>query len=358
MKIGVLSMQKIMNYGSFLQSFALKKTLESFGNEVEFVDIIPGRQLSGYKLTIKSHLKKIKKYLSFYGISRRRYWVKYKKTFEPFFDELGTEKHTFDAYDCVVIGSDEVFNIAQATRWGYTSQLFGNIPNSKKVISYAGCFGQTSLELIQSNNLTEDIAKALENMSAISVRDDNSKKLIENLLGVTPYVNIDPVLFFDFSKNIKETQEKNYILVYSYPSRIKEKNTVKAIKAFADKHSKKILSIGSFYEWADGVLLPHPFEVLSYFKNADFIITDTFHGTVISIKYNKQFAVLVQDSNRNKLEFLLESMNLTDQIVENCCNIEKALLQNIEYSQTNKIISNEISKSLEYLEINCKKPIK
>ena len=53
----------------------------------------------------------------------------------------------------------------------------------------------------------------------------------------------------------------------------------------------------------------NPFELLSYFCYADYIITDTFHGAVLSIKYSKQFAVWIRDSNKQKLGDLLERLN-------------------------------------------------
>jgi len=353
MKVGILSMQKVRNYGSFLQAFALKKTVESFGNEVEFIDIIPGTRITEYKITLKRCFDWIvKHYFSLHAISRWRYAVVSKRLFELFFEELGVHKHTFDSYDVVVIGSDEVFNIAQTTSWGYSSQLFGNVLNAKKVISYAGSFGQTSFELIQSNRLTEDMTNALRNMAAISVRDENSREIVWNLLHTNPSINIDPVLLFDFSRDIRKIQEKNYILVYSYPNRIKDKNTIKSIKIFAQRNNKKIFSIGSFYEWADAVLLPHPFECLSYFRSADYVITDTYHGAVVSIKYNKQFAVLVNDSNKNKLEHLLKLLKVERQIVENYSNIDSVLSQKIDYADINVIIKNEIQMSLKYLRRN------
>jgi hypothetical protein len=353
MKVGILSMQRVRNYGSFLQAFALKRTVESFGNEVEFIDIIPGVRLSEYKITLKRYFDWVMKhYFSVYAINRWRYAAGCKKSFRLFFDELRVEKHDFDAYDCAIIGSDEVFNIAQSSAWGYTSQLFGNIPNAKRVISYAGSFGQTSLELIRRHRLTEDMANALKKMSAISVRDGNSKAIIEAMLPVTPSVNIDPTLFFDFSESIRETGDRDYILIYSYPNRIKDKNIVEAVKTFAKKRNKKVLSIGSFYEWADTVLLPHPFEFLSYFKNADYVITDTFHGVIMSIKYNKRFAALVRDSNRNKLEHLLKLLNVEKQALESHRDLETAVSRNIDYSEVNAVVENESGKALEYLTEN------
>jgi polysaccharide pyruvyl transferase WcaK-like protein len=353
MRVGILSMQKVRNYGSFLQAFALKRTVESFGNEVEFIDIIPGIRFHEYKITLKMCFDWVMKhYFSIYAINRWRYAVNCKKSFRLFLNELQVEKHTFNAYDCVIIGSDEVFNIAQNSAWGYTSQLFGNITDTKKIISYAGSFGQTSLELIRKHRLSEDMADALRKMSAISVRDGNSKEIIEALLHVTPSINVDPTLFFDFSKNIRENNERDYILIYSYPNRIKDKNVVKAIKQLAKRRDKKILSIGSFYEWADKVLLPHPFEFLSYFKNADYVITDTFHGVVMSVKYNRRFAALIRDTNRNKLGYLLKSLKLEGQIIGNDYDMENIVSRSIDYSGVNGIIKNETRRSLEYLREN------
>lgn len=54
MKVAILSMQEVKNYGSFLQAFSLKKTIESLGNTCEFINIIPGEQLGNYKISLNS----------------------------------------------------------------------------------------------------------------------------------------------------------------------------------------------------------------------------------------------------------------------------------------------------------------
>ncbi|GHV88944.1 hypothetical protein AGMMS50267_13040 [Spirochaetia bacterium] len=118
------------------------------------------------------------------------------------------------------------------------------------------------------------------------------------------------MLFFDFSKYIKSLDDKDFILVYSYPLRIRDKDEINNIKEFSKRSNKKLISIGSFYDWCDDMVSPHPFEVLSYFISADYIITDTFHGTLLSLKYNKQFITIIRNSNQTKLRHLLHFMNL------------------------------------------------
>lgn len=76
-----------------------------------------------------------------------------------------------------------------------------------------------------------------------------------------------------------------------------------------------MISIGHYFSWCDEVVIPTPFEVLAYFKGASYIITDTFHGSVFSIKFNKEFCTIVRDMNSNKLVSLLKQFGLENRIV-------------------------------------------
>jgi hypothetical protein len=69
--------------------------------------------------------------------------------------------------------------------------------------------------------------------------------------------------------------------------RIIEEKEINAIKEMAKKYNKSLLSMEFFYDWCDKIVIPNPFEVLSYFIHADYIITDTFHGALLSLKYNR-----------------------------------------------------------------------
>ena len=146
--------------------------------------------------------------------------------------------------------------------------------------------------------------------------------------------------------------KKDYIIVYSYPNRIKAKEEISVIKSFAKKYGKKLISIGFYFPWCDETIIPNPFEVLGYIKGADYIITDTFHGSVMSIKYNRPFAALVRSSNQQKMISLLSQFKLEDRIVSNMALLEKSLLLPIQYQEINEIIDKEKIRSLEYLKFN------
>ncbi len=356
MKIGVLSMQHVRNYGSFLQAYALKTTLESFGHQCEFVDIEPGPQLHGLERNMKYLVgMAIKRYFNWNAIVSSLGRIKYQKMYYERFDkeylpDLGVHKHTFREYDLVVIGSDEVFNFNQHGSYGFTTQLYGDVKNAKKVVSYAGSFGTTTIDVIDKFGVRDKITEAMSRLAAISVRDSNSFNVVKCLLGKEPSFNIDPVLMFDYQRYAKEPQEKDYIIVYSYPNRIKGKEEIEAIKQFAKEKGKKLISICFYFPWCDETVIPHPFEVLGYIKNADYIITDTFHGCVMSIKFNKQFVALVRDSNKQKMSSLLEQFGLGGRMCEEFGDLKKRMEQKIDYEPVNEQITIEAEKSIQYLQ--------
>lgn len=348
-------MQHVRNYGSFLQAYALKTTLESFGNQCEFIDIERGEALPGLERNLKYLVgMAFKRYFNWNAIVSSFGRMKYQKMYYERFDKeylpvLGIHKHTFSEYDLVVIGSDEVFNFNQRAAYGFTTQLYGEVKNAKKVVSYAGSFGTTTIDVIDKFGVREILADAMGKMSAISVRDDNSFKVVKSLLGKEPSYNIDPVLMFDYQKYAKEPKEKDYIIVYSYPNRIKGKEEIEAIKRFAKEKGKKLISICFYFPWCDETVIPHPFEVLGYMKNASYIITDTFHGCVMSIKFNKQFVALVRDSNRQKMSSLLNQFGLGTRMCEEFSDLKSRMERPIDYIPVNKQIAAEAEKSKAYL---------
>lgn len=358
MKIGILSMQHVRNYGSFLQAYALKTTLESFGHQCEFIDIEPGPQLPGLKRNLKYLVgMAFKRYFNWDAIRTFLPRMKYTKIYVERFDkqylqELGINKHSFKAYDMVVIGSDEVFNFNQHTGYGFTMQLYGEVRNAKKVISYAGSFGTTTIDVIDKFGVRDQLAAAMSKMVAVSVRDDNSFNVVKNLLGKEPSYNIDPVLMFDYRKYAIEPNEKDYIVVYSYPNRIKGKEEINAIRHFAKEKGKKLISICFYFPWCDETVIPHPFEVLGYMKHADYVITDTFHGCVMSIKFNKKFVALVRESNMQKMTSLLNQFGLGGRACSDIREIGTVVERDIDYVPVNALLKLEQTKSIEYLKSN------
>lgn len=361
MKIGILSMQRVVNYGSFLQGFALKETLRNQGHECFFIDIKPGRKIIEVNSPVKreSKLSFILKRLDKYFIRRVGHHYFMKKRIERFYNEffpiLGvTREPDYNSnYDAVVIGSDEVFNCAREVEWGFAKTLLGEGLESKKIITYAASCGHTTLDQLDQYNIRNEVQESLDKLDAISVRDDNTKYFAETLTGKYIKENIDPTLIYDFTKQLPDMiPEKNYILVYAYDNRIQDTITIKAIKGLARRSNKKIISAGVYQNWCDKNILCTPFELLAYFRDADYVITDTFHGTVFSIKYNKQFATIIRESNKQKLEYLLKQFNLTNQKVNDISNLEYILKQIPNYEDVNEIIIKETENAKKYLKEN------
>lgn len=352
MKVGILSMQRIVNHGSFLQSYGLKSLIEANGHEVRFIDIIPGEKLLEEKKFRSStpfyhHFFSKVKHVIFNRIKARRFYNDY-------FPISGINAPISETEcDIVVIGSDEVFNFYQASPWGLSDQLLGNVKN--KVISYAGSFGNTNVDVIEKLNLKKRIATDFTNFSAISVRDLNSCECVKYLTGREPQVHLDPVLIYDFEKEQKKYTKlkfNHYIAVYCYDNGIKDEKSIKAIKKFAKERNLKIISLGFYTSWCDYNIICSPFELLAYFKNADYVITDTFHGSVISIKQNRKFVTLVRAHNKNKLTDLLHRFGLENRIIENFDDFQTVISKEIDYDRINTYLSAEQEKAKMYLRDN------
>lgn len=357
-KVGILSMQEVVNYGSYLQAYALKQMLLEAGAEkVDFLPIKRDRYLPGLK-PIGIGLRILQRITNFTkapisAIKRRPFVTAMRTSITSNWEKIGigSSPNADDNYALVIIGSDEVFNCIQSVPWGFASCLYGNIDNALKISSYAASFGNTKLEDLEQYGLKEEIAQYMNNFNSISVRDENSKKIVRALLGIEAKEHLDPVLVYDYNKVINahfNHMEKDYIVIYTYANRITKKERNAIIK-FAKKYQKKLLSIMSYYDWCDGYIIPSdPFEVLQWFRHSDFVITDTFHGTIFSTITHSKFATLVRESNRNKLTDLLHRLHLSDRSATSN-DLESILLTPIDY--------NSIEENLSKLRLNAKKYI-
>ena len=186
-----MSMQRIANYGSFLQAYGLKKTLENFGHEVVFIDykiepckvqvikedktfIVLKNRILQKIFRIKNQVKRYQlgiKYDSFKEF-QNRYNTEYIKLLDL------KEKHIERIpVDTLIIGSDEVFNCLQTNpKVGYSKELFGYNANTNNLISYAASFGNTTYEGLCKYKIQNEIGDMLKKFSSISVRDYNSEK--------------------------------------------------------------------------------------------------------------------------------------------------------------------------------------
>lgn len=346
MKIGLLSMQRVHNYGSFWQAYCLKKMIEEIGNSVEFIDIIAGENNSRVEYKRTFSLKKLKR-IPYYVFQRKKGEIFYK--FQKNVLGCTEEKNYSTDYDGIFIGSDEVFNFVQESPWGFTTQLFGDMSNDN-INTYAACFGRTTLEDIIERGYSDKIYNAMMKISRISVRDQNSSDIVEKILGKEPQIHLDPVMIGELPiKNEKAGKNEKYILIYSYDFRFSDRELIDEIKVIAKKLECKIISVGFYQDWCDENIVPDPYQLLSYFNNAEYIITDTFHGTIFSVRCHKKFVTVIRDSNRKKLEDLLNRINLKERIIKNRNDLERIIDEEIDYVSFEKLREKEQVRSFEYL---------
>lgn len=359
MKVGILSMQRVSNYGSWLQAYALKQLLINNGvADVCFIDIKKGKKLVSPEtmvLRFKRIVLEVLKY-GFMGRLRLRQHMKMQKDlFDKFYLQLDSDNGTSESCcDAVIIGSDEVFNVIQNSPWGYTTQLFGDV-DCQYVFSYAGSFGHTTIEQLQAFGIEKEIGQKLALLKDISVRDNNSYEIIKSLIGVEPKLHLDPVLIYGYGQEIDtvENYSDNYVLIYSYEGRITKKDEVNSIIKFAKNNDLKIMSLYCNYPWCDGEFIPEsPLDIFKYFSAAKFVITDTFHGSIFSIITHSNFCTIMRNTNMQKLASLFSMLGVSNRLIKSSSEISFALLSNIDYVEVENKLKKYRLESNNYLKNN------
>ena len=351
LKVGILSMQRIANYGSFLQAYGLKKILEELGCEVQFVDYHPGETLVPTEegKGLKRKILKVIEVFSFNApLSEKIKFVIYKKNYAkkyyPYL-EISESMNYSPKLDVLVIGSDEVFNCVQDnTNVGFSLELFGENNNARRLISYAASFGNTTMDKLRKYEVYDEIAEYLKKFDAISVRDKNSGEIVKNLTGSVPEYNLDPVLAYEFVHKCKEIptsiKEDKYMILYGYSGRF-TKQECKSIRRYAVKKGLKIFCIGGVQGCCDKFIDCDPFSVIAYFQHADCVVTDTFHGSILSIITHKQFVTVVRKEgygNSEKLTDLLTRLKLKSRMINDIKQIDILMNSIIDYTYADEMI--------------------
>lgn len=369
-KVGIMSMQRIANYGSFLQAYALKQMIEGLGCEVEFVDYHVGAPVVRENADSKNKLmRKLEKGLETFcykaPFSQKAAYIRFKQSFQkkymPLLGVMPTKNYNPEV-DCLVIGSDEVFNCIQKnTNVGYSPELFGRDNKAKRLIAYAASFGNTTLEKLRKYDKADEIGGLLEKFDAISVRDENSEKIVEALTEKEPAANIDPVLAYDYMHccnkipQVKTTEK--YLLLYAYSGRISDREA-DWIAGYAKRKALKVYALGGIQKCADRFVDCSPFEVLAYFQNAEEVITDTFHGSIFSVITHRSFTALVRKSvgnsygNEEKLTDLLKRLELTSRMSTDIANVQTINAQAINYEKVEELLRQKRKEALQYLKEN------
>lgn len=333
MKIGIITFQYANNYGALLQAYALRKYLLDLGNEVRIINYDNSKLYMKNRSLRKKIITKVWMAISFF-LGRNK---KYKK-FEMFRNnylmleknKITNKNHLYQYiadlnFDVYIVGSDQVWNpyITMNDDIYYLS-----FSDSKKKIAYAASFGVDDFPYEYKNIFL----KCINKFNFISVREKTGKNIL-NKMGITDIsIVLDPVFLLgknqwsDFAE-IKEYEP--YIFCYYMPGDKKCEENIKEIALkLKNKFGYKIINIGrkeykKFLNDGIDIVSASPNEFLGYFKNASFIITNSFHGTAFSLIFEKNFYSVVNLSNSGKGKLssrivdLLESIGLKNNIIDN-----------------------------------------
>lgn len=353
---GIITHYDVHNHGAVLQLTALIRVLASNGVEAKALcfdknyDFLGHNMKNKYDVSIKS-LGIYLKYLKEKGFKCTLYNYRKRRTLNRFKSEsnlIGDYYSESTLLDGVIVGSDEVF----ALHTGPTPVFFGHCLPTENVMSYAGCFGPTTLQDVYKLHSVAFVKSGLESMKYITVRDQNSADVVEALIGKRPEIVVDPVLLYGFKNEIDKLTApsvSDYLLVYAYDNRMNTPEEISAIKKYAKSKGLKTLSPGFYHSWCDYNIDVDPITLLSYFKYAKEVVTDTFHGSVMSLITGAKLAVKTRESNHLKLSNLLKEYGLENRIFKDWVNLSNTMAPEIDYLLVNKEIQRRRNDSMNHL---------
>ena len=356
MKYGIITHYNVHNHGALLQLNALIKVLrKEFGIEAEALQFVKNFEYANKSIKEKHNISFasigfFSNYIKNRGVRLFLFNIKKKRLFDRFCTEeklIGSYSSCCNNLDGIIIGSDEVFSLFA----GKTPELFGyNLP-SNKVFSYAGCFGPTTLDDIKLLNCEDFVRNGLNSMAGLSMRDRNSIEITKSLTGKDAVLVVDPVILYGYKKELEGLTKPNlpqYLLVYAYESRLNDPKEYQAILDYAHNKGLIVVCPGFFHKWADKNINTDPIELLRYFKYAECVVTDTFHGVIMSIITGREVAVKIRN-NGNKLLNLLTEYGIDDRVIDDHWNIDSIFLK----SQDNEFVKSEVERrrkiSMDYL---------
>lgn len=370
--VGIMSMQRIHNYGSTLQAYSLGRLVEAVVPEakVSFVDYRPGHVLVNDSTAPTSKTGRLVAKLREYNAidaplkSRLRFFDHKRAYGKRYFSAVGipsTPNYDLDV-DCQIIGSDEVFNCVQSnTNVGYARDLFGHGSPALRLISYAASFGNTTLEKIRGAGIEDKIRQDLEGFDALSVRDRNSHDIVRRLTGQDAPIHVDPSLAHNLVRDSRVPEGRPhpdpYLIVYAYSGRLTAGENA-ALRDYARRIGARILTFGGVQGCGDAFIECSPFELLAYFRDAAGVVTDTFHGTIFSILNHRPFAAIIRASveggygNEEKLGFLLQSFGLSSHRLNGPHLIHEVLSTPLDGAAIDATLASERARTQAYLSQN------
>lgn len=356
MKIGILTFHKAMNYGAILQTYALQKKIRQFNSDTEIIDYNCPYFKDSYKIiSIKnSTVKSIVKQFLLYNSKKQKY-SKFNKFIKSNIrlskvkniEKSNIAKYTKE-YDRIIVGSDQVWNMSCTNR--DLTYFLDFVTDNKRKCSYAASFGKKDI----NDKEKQVVEKYLSSFNTISVREKDGQKILNELNIKNASVVVDPTLLIEKNEwdkiSAKRMFNTGYILVYLLYSSDEIKKFAK--KLAKEKNLKIIVLQSDLKKEINGSKIIRNAgieEFISLIKYADYVITNSFHGTIFSLIYHKEFYIsLIKGENapNSRLENLLKEYNLTNRILD---YNENNFNQEIDYEEVDKKIVKNRDKSLDFL---------
>jgi hypothetical protein len=363
MKIGILTLQSGYNYGGTLQCLALQNSLISMGHEVSVINYYPvlpvkipwwrGWGLSGITRVDNCRkrflqLRYLEDHTVHFDCFKKAHLNLTERCHTP--EEVGEVASKFDA---LVVGSDQVWNLKYHPDPTYYLAYPPDFKGLK--ISYAACCGR------DTGKADNWVAERLREFDIISVRDSFTASWVHaQIEGACPQIVGDPTLLYNFPAITIDAQKrpKRYIFAYIIGDGNEDfhRRAIPDIKRkYGDISVVCAISTGykiQLFRWADEtLLLLDPYEWVEWLANATFVYTDSFHGVLFSLKYNREFLAYYSEEIRApRLIDLRERFELSHRVIETrSTKVSAAIDVPIEWDDINEKIRLLSHQSLSYL---------
>lgn len=354
MKIGIFTFHCAHNYGAVIQCYGLQQYLQSKGHQVYVIDYRP-HYFDIYKLpsikyskteNIKTYIKKLIKYFTIGEIQKNRH-----QAFEAFITRRLNlipfdSNSNYSDFDAVILGSDQIWNPG-ITGGQYDEVYFGNNVRCK-TIAYAASSRSETLTDKQQQYLKSHLCK----ITSIGVREESLKILLQPLVNQPINTVIDPSFLPDVAEYDKLCTpiktSRPYVLVYEVE---RNDGTSRIANEIARSLNADVIELVSYaspkfcrgrYRQESG-----PEEFLSYIKNAECIVTTSFHGMALSLKFQKNFYSIRQGTSADlRAESLLSKIGLLERFIQLNSSVT---FSDIDYSKCLPKLNQEINLSSSFL---------
>ena len=329
MKTGLVTFYHIHHYGALLQATATERAVETLGSECEIIDYFVNQNNALFRKPtgLGSAAADVHTALHYKALSQR-----YQR-FEKFSrDHLRISGHRFESleelkgaelpYDVILSGSDQIWNPKIFPDKRFDPVFFGAFSHRRK-IAYAPSFGIPEIP----EEMEEELRGYLNAFSHVSVRERRGQEIVEKIGGKEVPVVLDPTLLLNqeqwssMANHPAEYPQNGYILCYC----INKPGALSFyIRALAEKTGLPVVQLCGIRQKvhpdARCILDAGPAEFLSLFKHAAYVCTNSFHGTVFSVQFEKPFFTAVAPAElaapgHSRTFSILSRLGLTDRII-------------------------------------------